>query len=553
MTEQTRTTTARADLTPRARRALAALSGVLAAAAGVGAGSATAALTGSPSPVVAVGNSVIERTPEPVKEWAIDWFGTNDKLVLLLGIGVLLAALAAAAGLVALRSRGAAGGLIVLVGVVALAAALTDETTSTRIVLGVLAPLATVVVALWALSALLDALVGPEARPHRPPPSADGLGGRPGPGGPDLPDRVAGDDLPTGFDRRRFLLVAMGTAAAAVAGGATYRLLGTPEAAGSRSALGVPTPDSPAAPVPTGVDPPLDGLPPHITPNADFYRIDTALRVPDVPADSWRLRIHGDVENEIELDYAGLLAERLIERRITLTCVSNEVGGSLVGNATWIGVPLADLLERARPAGGTDALLTTSADGMTIGVPLDAVTDGRDAMLAVAMNGEPLPLEHGFPVRMVVPGLYGYVSATKWLVDIEVTRFDAFDAYWTERGWSEEGPIKLSSRIDVPQATTRFGAGEGVVAGGLAWAQNTGLAAVQVRIDDGEWRDADLAPEDTADTWRQWTWRWDSPEPGDHTLTVRAVDADGQSQETAEADPAPDGATGLHAIEFTVE
>jgi len=296
----------------------------------------------------------------------------------------------------------------------------------------------------------------------------------------------------------------------------------------------------------------VPGISPYLTPNRTFYRVDTALRVPDVPVDSWRLRIHGMVEQELDLDFEDLLSRRLIERRITLTCVSNPVGGEYVGNATWIGVPVRELLAEAGVSADADAVKSTSADDMTIGTPLSALTDeNRDALLAVAMNGEPLPLEHGFPVRMVTPGLYGYVSATKWLVDLEVTRFADFEAYWTSRGYAAEAPIKTSSRIDVPRSFARVRAGRVPVAG-VAWSQDRGIASVEVRVDGGPWAEARLADEDNVDTWRQWVWDW-AATPGNHTLEVRATDASGYTQTSERAPIAPDGSTGWHSVNVTVE
>jgi DMSO/TMAO reductase YedYZ molybdopterin-dependent catalytic subunit len=272
--------------------------------------------------------------------------------------------------------------------------------------------------------------------------------------------------------------------------------------------------------------------------------------VPNVPVDTWRLRVHGMVEHPLELTFADLLSRRLVERRITLTCVSNPVGGDLMDTTTWIGVPLADLLAEAGVRAGADAVRSTSADDMTIGTPLSALTDGRDALVAVAMGGEPLPLEHGFPARMVVPGLYGYVSATKWLVDLEVTRFADFRAYWTDRGYAAQAPIKTSSRIDVPRSFAQLAAGPVTVAG-LAWSQHRGIDSVEVRADDGPWQQATLAVEDNRDTWRQWRWTWDAT-PGTHQLQVRASDRTGRTQTPVREPIAPKGATGWHNVTVIV-
>jgi DMSO/TMAO reductase YedYZ molybdopterin-dependent catalytic subunit len=272
--------------------------------------------------------------------------------------------------------------------------------------------------------------------------------------------------------------------------------------------------------------------------------------VPQVDAGSWTLKIHGLVDREMELSFQELLDMPLVERRITLACVSNEVGGHYAGNATWLGVDTTELFEQLGISSDADAVKSTSVDGMTIGTPLESLTDGRGSMIAVGMNGEPLPLAHGFPARMVVPGLYGYVSATKWVTDIEVIRFSAFDAYWTSRGFSEQAPIKTFSRIDVPKSFARLQAGKNAVAG-VAWAQNTGIAKVEVSIDADDWQEADLAGEDSIDTWRQWVFAWDA-ESGPHNISVRATDADGNTQTSRRVPPRPDGATGWHNVDVTV-
>ena len=294
----------------------------------------------------------------------------------------------------------------------------------------------------------------------------------------------------------------------------------------------------------------MAGLTPYLTPSGDFYRVDTALSVPQIDASTWRLRITGLVDREIELSFADLVEMPLVERRITLVCVSNEVGGEYIGNATWIGVPITALLDRAGVQADADAVKTTAVDGFTIGTPLAALTDGRDALLAIGFNGEPLPLERGFPARMVVPGLYGYVSATKWLVEIEVTRFDEFNAYWTDRGWDEQAPIKTMSRIDVPRGFQQLNAGPVTVAG-VAWAQHTGIASVEVRVDGGPWQQARLATEDSIDTWRQWVLEWDAT-PGSHQLEVRATDQSGYTQTPDRVAPRPNGATGWHNVVVNV-
>jgi DMSO/TMAO reductase YedYZ molybdopterin-dependent catalytic subunit len=288
-----------------------------------------------------------------------------------------------------------------------------------------------------------------------------------------------------------------------------------------------------------------------VTPNETFYRVDTALFVPAVDASTWSLRVHGMVDRALSLTYEELLDRPLLERDVTLACVSNEVGGPYVGNARWSGVSLADLLREAGPHPDASQLVSRSVDGFTIGTPTAVVMDGRDALLAVSMNGEPLPLEHGFPVRMVVPGLYGYVSATKWLVDLELTTLDAYNAYWIQRGWAKQAPIKTQSRIDTPRFGDRLRPGRVAVAG-VAWAQHRGIERVEVRVDDQPWAEARLGAEDTIDTWRQWVFVWDAT-TGPHTIAVRATDGDGATQDPHVVPPFPDGATGFHTIDVEVE
>jgi DMSO/TMAO reductase YedYZ molybdopterin-dependent catalytic subunit len=349
------------------------------------------------------------------------------------------------------------------------------------------------------------------------------------------------------FDRRRFLRAGVAAAGIAAAAGGLGRLLSSrATAAASRAAALIPTPADIGPPPPAGADLGVPGVAPFLTPNATFYRVDTALFVPAVDSESWALRVHGMVEHEIALGFDDLLARPMIERDITIACVSNEVGGPYVGNARWIGAPLADLLREARVHPDASQIVSRSADGFTIGTPTAVVMDGRDAMLAVSMNGEPLPLEHGFPVRMLVPGLYGYVSAMKWLVDLELTTLDAYDAYWIERGWAKEAPVKTQSRIDTPGSGAQLAPGPVAVAG-VAWAQHRGIDRVEVRVDEGAWEPAELGAEDTIDTWRQWVYRWDAT-PGSHALAVRATDGEGEMQTEETVPPFPDGATGYHAI-----
>jgi len=295
--------------------------------------------------------------------------------------------------------------------------------------------------------------------------------------------------------------------------------------------------------IPDGVD--LDPNTPYLTPNDRFYRIDTALTIPRVDVDTWKVSISGMVDRPFSLTYADLLERATEERAVTICCVSNEVGGSLIGNAVWRGVMLRDVLDEAGVQSAAEQVRSCARPIGTCGFPVAAAFDGRDAMIAVAMNGEPIPLRHGYPARLIVPGLYGYVSATKWLSSIELTSWDR-EGYWVPRGWSREGPIKTQSRIGYPRHRDSIAVGPAKVAG-VAWAQGRGIAKVEVQIDDGEWQEATLATDVSDDTWRQWVLEWDAT-PGDHTLRVRATDNNGDTQTEMRAPVAPNGATGWHQI-----
>ncbi len=513
----------------RSARALGAVAGLLSAVAGAGVSEALAAvLHGVTSPLLAVGNRAVDLTPRPVKEWAVETLGSHDKPALVAGVLVTVAVVTAVAGAVGARRPRLALAVFVGLGAAGAAAAVTDRSATAGPLLRLLPALSLLLVAATVLHVLL-------ARLRRDAP----------------PGRLPGDDLPAGFDRRGFLRAALAAGAVAAAGGAVREVYGGSAAAGERAGVRLPVPATAAPAVPAGARLAVPGISPYLTPNRDFYRVDTALKVPDVPIDGYRLRIHGMVDHELELGYQDLLDRRLLERRITLTCVSNPVGGEYVGNASWLGVPVRDLLREAGVRPGADAVRSTSADDMTIGTPLHALDDpDRDALLAIGMNGVPLPLKHGFPVRMVVPGLYGFVSATKWLVDLEVTRFADFRAYWTTRGYAAEAPIKTASRIDVPRSFARVPAGGEVPVAGVAWAQDRGIESVQVRVDGGPWQRAELGTADNADTWRQWQWRW-RPTAGNHTLEVRATDATGHTQTARRAPIAPDGSTGWDSVNVT--
>ncbi len=492
-----------------------ALFGVLATLVGVAAGHFVASLLNTASsPVLAVGSQVIDLTPTPMKEWAIARFGSNDKRVLIGSVmgGVLV--LAAVAGLLA-RRRFAYGAALqlVLVGV----AAFTALHRPAAEPLDVVPSLATAVAGVGALW-LLD------RRATRVP----------------LPITES-----AGPSRRGVLVTAGVLAAAAALMGGTGRWIGKYRA--RLTDIAFPKPADPAPAFPIGIEADYPGITPLRVPTDEFYRVDTRLDVPIVDIDGWSLKIDGMVDKELELTFDDLLAMPLVERDITLTCVSNSVGGPYVGGARWIGVRLSDLLELAGVQDGVDQIFSTDVDGMTIGTPYELATDGRDAMIALGMNGAALPREHGYPARMVVPGLYGFISACKWIERITLTTYAAKDSYWTKRDWATNAPIKISSRIDTPKVLETIDAGDTFI-GGIAWAQqNGGVAKVQVQIDGGAWQDAMLGPSAGNDYWRQWYFPWQA-EPGSHNLSCRVVDGKGNTQSSARMNPFPEGSSGIQQL-----
>lgn len=513
----------------------AALVGIVAAVVFLAAAEFTALfLGGAGSPLVGVGGAVIDLAPRGAKDLMVSLFGTGDKAALVTLMIVLVAAISAGAGVLE-RLRPPSGAVVFAIGGVLSLLAVTTRSGS-----GTLDGAPTVVGVAAAIIVLRTLMV----RLRRWEASSDTAA---------VPSARADTTRPAGPERRAFLVWGVATAAVAVVVGGASRL-GTASmqaAVAARRAIKLPAPATAAPAVPAGASLDVTGITPVITPNDAFYRIDTALTVPSVDPATWKLRIHGAVDREVELTWDELLALPLQEHVATMSCVSNEVGGDLIGTAKWLGYPIRELLAKAGPHASADMVLSRSVDGFTAGTPLDVLQDtGTAALLAVGMNGEPLPPEHGFPVRMVVPGLFGYVSATKWVTDLEVTRFSEAQGYWTPRGWSERGPVKLESRIDVPRAGSTVQAGTTVAVAGVAWHPHTGVKAVQVRVDDGEWQDATLADSISADTWRQWVWRW-TPTKGSHRLQVRATGADGQVQTSVERTPAPNGATGWHTLTVT--
>jgi DMSO/TMAO reductase YedYZ molybdopterin-dependent catalytic subunit len=483
-----------------------------------------------PSLVLAVGELVVDKTPGQAVESGIQAAGTNDKPILLFGIVILSLAIGWATGRALIRR----GAWIVLA------------------VFGVFA-----VVGGWAAArnpfssagwswvvAILSGLVGvgvtivlARAAVVQAP----------------IPDEESAP-LFAPTDRRRFFVFAGGSAVVVTGIGLLGRSLRDRYSVeGARQAITLPAAvTAPGTTIATAADGTLDalaGLSPYVTPNKAFYRIDNALTVPQVDPKNWKLTINGMVDTPFSITYDELLAMDLVELPVTLSCVSNEVGGTLVGNAMWRGVPLSTLLDRAGVRAGGAQVLARSVDDFTAGFPIEAVHDGRHALLAIGMNGEPLPVAHGFPARLVVAGLYGYVSAVKWIEKISITSMDE-DGYWIPRGWSKLGPIKTQSRIDVPRASARIMAGTTAVAG-VAWAPTRGIAKVEVQIDDGEWQPCRLGRPLSNETWVQWVYEW-AAQPGRRTIRVRATDGTGALQSIKNTNPAPNGAEGLHTIKVTV-
>jgi DMSO/TMAO reductase YedYZ molybdopterin-dependent catalytic subunit len=516
------------------------LAGIVAGVAGLATSYfASMAMTIRDSPVVAVAELVIRLTPGPVAERAIRFLGHLDKPALVLVILVFLALVFAYAGRLARRSWWLPAVVYAVLAAVGVVAVATQPRTSTLEYLPIAVGFATWLICLSLMTEplrraeLAEAAADGEAREHT-----------------GEHDRAVDELRPRHVPSRRGFLFRAGVltvASVVVAGFGRVVGTGRRHVEETRRLLRLSGVTEPK--IPFGARIGLKGVSAWQTSNDGFYQIHTTIVVPTIEPRDWTLRIHGMVDREVELTYDQLLARRRTEAWITLNCVSNEVGGDLIGNAWWSGVRVADLLRLAGVQEGADAVLPRSEDGWTCGTPLTALTDDRNAMLAVAMNGQPLPIDHGFPVRTIVPGLYGYVSACKWVVDMEVTRFADFEAFWTERGWGERGPVKIASRIDVPKSGDEVPAGD-VAIGGVAWEQQTGIEGVEVAIDGEEWRPAQLGRVPNEDTWVQWALTLDV-EPGEHTLRVRAIGRDGKVQTGVERDVLPDGATGWHTIDFT--
>lgn len=467
----------------------------------------------------AIGSAAVDLTPGPIKEWAIQTLGSLDKLFVALAVLVVIATIAAIAGTLETRRRPLGSAVIAAAGVLGCVAVLSRPGATALDTIPTIAGAVCGVATLRLLTRRFSA------------------------------DREDHAELDVG--RRRLVLLGLlgFGVVSGVVGVVVTRLVHS--VAADRSSFALPRPRTPAPPIPADVQPKDVALPSFITANADFYRVDTALSVPQLSRNDWRLRIHGMVDREVTYSFGDLARFDVVEKVATLACVSNPVGGNLISTGVWTGYRVADLLAAAGVHRDADMVLSTSTDGFTAGTPVEALTDAREALLAVGLNGQPLPVEHGYPARLVVPGLYGYVSATKWVVDLELTRFDKAQAYWTRQGWAARAPVKTESRVDVPKNGQKVPIGP-VVFGGVAWAQNRGVRTVEVRIDDGGWQPAQMGASYSDQTWRLWSFPWQAKNPGRHTITVRATDNTGTTQTADRVGAVPDGATGWHTVHFTV-
>jgi DMSO/TMAO reductase YedYZ molybdopterin-dependent catalytic subunit len=496
----------------------AAFAGTVSAGLALGLTELAAGLTDRvPSSIAAVGGFVIDWSPRFVKEFAINVFGTADKGALAIGTAIVALVVGALVGILSRTHRWVAPAAFGLFGLAGLGATSTEVRFSFfPTLLALLIAVGTGMVVLWVL--LYRTVETPT------------------------------DGIPDNVGRRVFIgsVAAAGLAALAAGVGGRRLIINRSEQVRENAVL--PSPPVTVPPPGPGASFAVEDLAPIVVPNNDFYRIDTALVVPRPDPDTWRLKVTGMVDNELELSLDDLAAFPIIEDYVTISCVSNQVGGHLVGNAKWTGVRLVDILDRAGVQDGAGQIVGRSVDGWTSGFPTELAFDGRDPILALGMNGEPLPPDHGYPARLIVPGLYGYVSATKWIEEIELTTWDGFDGYWIPRGWSKEGPIKTQSRIDRPGRGQRLPGSPAVLAG-VAWAPTRGIERVEVQIDGGEWLEAELTTPLSDKAWVQWKVE-QTLDPGDHEAKVRATDGTGATQTSEETSPAPNGATGWHTVDF---
>lgn len=485
----------------------------------------------APSPLVAVGDRFVDRFAGSLEDFAVALFGTSDKAVLVGGTVVIAVVAGAASGRAALNRRWMPWVVFGAFGAFGAWAQGSDSRAGAgaAIAIALVSVAAGAWVTTWLVSLAADGTEQSES--------------------PTTSDHAAEMLSADGWSRRRFVAASGALVAVAAGFAAAGRALAHGDVVGAAKAVPLPRPLRRRT-ISDTTELTKAGVSPYVTSNAAFYRIDTSLIAPRVDAAEWRLGVGGLVERPFTLDYEELLSLDSVEEVVTLQCVSNEVGGDLVGNAAWQGVPLKTLLDRAGLRPGADQVFSHSVDGWTSGFPIAVLDAERPALVAYAMNGRRLPVEHGFPARLVVSGLYGYVSATKWLNEIELTTWDGADGYWVPRGWSKKAPIKLASRIDVPRTGARLDPGPTVI-GGVAWLPDVGVKAVEVSLDGSPWRRCRLAPVASEHTWVQWTYRWEAT-AGRHDVRVRAVDQQGRTQVQATAPPAPDGATGYHRVEFEV-
>jgi DMSO/TMAO reductase YedYZ molybdopterin-dependent catalytic subunit len=518
-------------MTDRLGRARPPIAGALGALAGIGFSELVAGFLGAPSLLAAVGGFVIDHQPAGAKDVVVSIFGTNDKLALEVLILIVVALIGSVLGVLAARRSFALAAVgYILFAIAGFVAAISEPSASatTASIVALVAGVGSIQTMSILLSAGGDQRAALSARTRTPAPD---------------------------WSRRGFLIQAGSVAvASSVAGLVGRRLLdGGASSTANPVVTGLPSPTNVAA-IPAGADLQQPGITPLVMPNDAFYRIDTALITPSVDVASWSLRVHGMVDHEVTLTYADLGELPLIEQYVTIACVSNEVGGNLVGNAKWTGVKLRDVLAMAGVQAGATQLVGRSVDGWTAGMPTAWVMDpAREPMIALRMNDAPLPRNHGFPARLIIPGLYGYVSATKWLKEIELTTLEGFDGYWVPLGWSKLGPILTQSRIDTPGNGASVGAGRVPIAG-IAWAPDRGIGGVAVSVDGGPWQAAQLSVPISDATWVQWLYAWDAATagPGSHTIAVRATDGSGAVQVADRTPPAPDGARGYHTIQVSV-
>ena len=475
------------------------------------------------TPLNAIGGEFIDHTPKWLKNFAIRIFATNNKAALKTGMLLTVSCLALLAGSIARRRRIAGASIIAGFGVVGAIISLLRPSQNAA---ALLPSLVGALAGCWLLTKLI-CVINENSKPLETPTTSR---------------------APLGWDRRRFLSTTGKVAIISTALAGTARVVSSKKISQVRDAAPQSLPPIgnntalPTTKIPSATQ--IFDQTPFVTPNKDFYRIDTALSLPRVDINTWKLEIGGMVKTPLTLSYQDLLARPMVERTITICCVSNEVGGPYIGNAIWQGVLLADLLNEAGVDSRAEQIFNTSVDGWTCGFPVGAAVDGRDAMIAIGMNGTALPLEHGYPVRLIVPGLYGYVSATKWLKSIDLTMWNQAEGYWIPLGWSRDAPIKTQSRIDVPRRDENVVAGKIAIAG-VAWAQQRGIKKVEIRIDAGEWKLATLALDLNIDTWRQWKYE-SNLQPGEYKIQVRATDKTGATQTQEVSRPDPDGATGYH-------